>query len=301
MTERIGFIGLGVMGRPMARNLLRAGCSLVVADIVPAAVDELVAAGAQAASHPQQVAEGADVVITMLPDTPEVEQVVFGTAGLLAGLRPGSLLVEMSTVAPATSQRVAAAVAGRQAVALDAPVSGGQVGAEQGTLSIMVGGDADAYGRALPILQVLGKNIVHMGGPGAGQVTKAANQLIVAATIAAVGEALLLAAKSGVDPARVRQVLLGGFASSRILELHGQRMLDRQFDPGFRLALQLKDIRIVQAAAASVGLPLPVTACVANLLQAVVNGGAGGLDHSALVAELERQASFSLPGRPGVT
>ena len=265
-SERLGFIGLGIMGAPMAANLLRAGYTLTVANRSRPAVDRLVAAGAAAAGGPREVAERSDVIITMLPDSPDVESVVLGPGGLIEGARPGQLLIEMSTIAPATARRAAEALAARGVAALDAPVSGGQAGAEQGTLSIMVGGDEAPFARALPILQVLGKNIVRIGGPGTGQVAKAANQMIVADTISAVAEALLLAARSGADPARVRQALLGGFAGSRILEVHGERMLRRSFQPGFRLRLQLKDVRIAMDAARQAGMRLPVTERAYELL-----------------------------------
>jgi 2-hydroxy-3-oxopropionate reductase len=297
--ERIGFIGLGIMGAPMAANLLRAGHPLVVHNRSRAPVERLVAAGAAAAGGPREVAERADVVITMLPDSPDVETVVLGPGGVAEGLVAGQLLIDMSTVAPATARRLAEAAAARGAAALDAPVSGGQAGAEQGTLSIMVGGDETAFERALPILQVLGSNVVRIGGPGTGQIAKAANQMIVADTIAAVAEALLLAARAGADPARVRQALLGGFAGSRILEVHGERMLRRAFTPGFRLRLQLKDVRIAVDTARQAGMPLPMTERVFDLLGEVVSGGAGELDHSALLTALEARVGIRLtPGQP---
>ncbi len=296
VRERIGFIGLGIMGAPMASNLLRAGHALTVANRSRPAVDRLVAAGAEAAAGPREVAERSDTVITMLPDSPDVESVVLGSGGVIEGARAGQLLIDMSTVAPATARRVAAAMAERGVATVDAPVSGGQSGAEQGTLSIMVGGEESAFTRALPILQVLGKNIVHIGGPGTGQVAKAANQMIVADTIAAVAEALLLAARSGADPARVRQALLGGFAGSRILEVHGERMLRRSFQPGFRLRLQLKDVRIAMDAARQAGMRLPVTERAFELLGEVVAGGAGDLDHSALLTAFEAREGIRLSG-----
>ncbi len=293
-SERLGFIGLGIMGAPMAANLLRAGYTLTVANRSRPAVDRLVAAGAAAAGGPREVAERSDVIITMLPDSPDVESVVLGPGGLIEGARPGQLLIEMSTIAPATARRAAEALAARGVAALDAPVSGGQAGAEQGTLSIMVGGDEAPFARALPILQVLGKNIVRIGGPGTGQVAKAANQMIVADTISAVAEALLLAARSGADPARVRQALLGGFAGSRILEVHGERMLRRSFQPGFRLRLQLKDVRIAMDAARQAGMRLPVTERAYELLGEVVAAGAGDLDHSALLTAFEAREGIRL-------
>jgi 2-hydroxy-3-oxopropionate reductase len=287
--ERIGFIGLGIMGRPMARNLLRAGYPLTVANRSRAAVDELAAAGARPAATPAEVASASDIVITMLPDSPDVEAVVLGPEGVVAGARPGLLLIDMSTVAPATARRLAAELQARGGDALDAPVSGGEAGAVAGTLAIMVGGSEAAYRRALPVLQTLGRSIVHIGGPGTGQVAKAANQLIVADTIAAVAEALLLAERAGADPARVRQALMGGFAASRVLEVHGERMLQRRFQPGFKLRLQLKDVRIALGAGAEAGVPMPVTQQVHQLLAELVAAGAGELDHAALVTALERR------------
>jgi 2-hydroxy-3-oxopropionate reductase len=295
-VERVGFIGLGIMGRPMAQNLLRAGYPLVVHNRSRAAVEALVAAGAERASTPREVAERSDVVITVVPDSPDVEAVVLGPDGVAEGARAGMLLIDMSTVAPATARRLAAAMRAKGADALDAPVSGGQAGAEQGTLSIMAGGSAESFARARPIFEVLGRNVVHVGDAGAGQVAKACNQLVVAATIAAVSEALVLAAKSGVDPARVREALLGGFAQSRILEAHGLRMLERRFEPGFRVRLQLKDVRIVTSTGRALGVPLPVAEAAEGLLAGLVESGGGELDHSALVTAIERQAGCEVGG-----
>jgi 2-hydroxy-3-oxopropionate reductase len=278
----------------MAANLLRAGYALTVYNRSRAAVDRLAAAGAEPAAGPREVAARSDLIVTMLPDSPDVESVVLGAGGVIEGVRAGHLLIEMSTVAPATARRVAGALAERGAAALDAPVSGGQAGAEQGSLSIMVGGEEAAFARALPLLQVLGKNIVRIGGPGTGQVAKAANQMIVADTIAAVAEALLLAARAGADPVRVRQALLGGFAGSRILDVHGERMLRRSFQPGFRLRLQLKDVRIAMDAARQAGMRLPLTERAYELLGEVVAGGAGELDHSALLTAFEAREGFRL-------
>lgn len=289
--ERIGFIGLGIMGKPMATHLLTAGYPLTVLNRSRAPQDELVAAGARPGQSSRRVAEESDVVITMLPDSPDVEQVVFGQAGVLEGLRPGSLVIDMSTISPAVARRVTAAARERGSDALDAPVSGGQVGAQNATLSIMVGGSATAFERARPILQRLGTNIVHVGEAGAGQVTKAANQIVVAVTIAAVGEALLLAAKSGVDPARVREALLGGFAQSKILDVHGNRMLQRNFAPGFKARLHRKDLAIALDTAREMEMSLPLTANVAELMNSLIAHGGGDLDHSALVTVLEELAN----------
>ncbi len=293
--ERIGFIGLGIMGNPMSLHLLRAGYPLIVLDKVPELQQAVVAAGAQAGASPRQIAEQCDVVITMLPDSPDVDQVALGNDGVLEGLRPGSLFIDMSTILPSTARRVTEAARQKGADALDAPVSGGQVGAQNGTLSIMVGGSAAAFARAKPIFEKMGKNIVHVGEAGAGQVTKAANQVVVAVTIAAVSEALLLAAKAGVDPAKVREALLGGFAQSRILDLHGNRMLQRNFQPGFKMKLHRTDMSIVLNTARELGLALPTSAAVAELMNAAIANGGADLDHSALVTILEKLGNFQIP------
>jgi 2-hydroxy-3-oxopropionate reductase len=293
--ERIGFIGLGIMGGPMSQHLLKAGYRLTVLDRVSELQGKVVAAGAIAGASPKHVAEPSDVVITMLPDSPDVEEVVLGKNGVLEGLRPGSLLIDMSTIMPSVARRVTEAVRQKGSDGLDAPVSGGQVGAQNATLSIMVGGSAAAFERAKPILEKMGKNIVHVGEAGAGQVTKAANQVVVAVTIAAVSEALLLAAKAGVDPAKVREALLGGFAQSRILDLHGNRMLQRNFQPGFKVRLHRKDMSIILDTARELGLALPTSAAVAELMNALMANGGGELDHSALVTILEKMGNFEIP------
>ncbi len=286
--DRIGFIGLGIMGKPMALHLLKAGYPLTALNRSPGPQDELVAAGATPGHSPKHVAEQSDVVITMLPDSPDVEQVILGKEGVLEGLRPGGLVIDMSTVLPSLARRVADAARQKGCDALDAPVSGGQVGAENATLSIMVGGSEAAFERAMPILQCMGKNIVHIGEAGAGQVAKAANQIVVGVTIAAVSEALVLAAKAGVDPAKVREALLGGFAQSRILDLHGNRMLQRNFQPGFKTKLHRKDMGIVLNTAQELGLELPVSEAVTELMNNLTASGGGDLDHSALVTVLEK-------------
>ncbi len=289
MAEAIGFIGLGIMGRPMATNLLRAGFELTVHSRSPGPVDELVASGAERASSPREVASASTVTITMLPDTPDVEEVLAGSDGVIDGVTSGSLVIDMSSIDPGATRTLAGAFADRGVAMLDAPVSGGERGAIGGTLSVMVGGDGPAFERALPILEVLGANIVHVGPSGAGQVAKACNQLVVASTIEAVAEALLLAERSGVDAAKVREALLGGFAGSKILEVHGQRMLDRMFDPGFRIRLHRKDARIVEDAAAATRSPIPAFAVVADQLQRALEAGDGDRDHSGLFLELERE------------
>jgi 2-hydroxy-3-oxopropionate reductase len=290
VPDRIGFIGLGIMGRPMARNLLAAGFDLTVHSRSTAPVDELVSAGAVRAARPAEVASASDITITMLPDTPDVERVLVGDDGAIGGAAPGSLIIDMSSIDPGPTRIMADAFAARDVAMLDAPVSGGERGAIDATLSIMVGGDEAAFRRAQPVLETLGKNIVHIGPSGAGQVAKACNQLVVAATIQAVAEALLLAERSGVDPTKVREALLGGFAGSKILEVHGQRMLDRTFEPGFRIRLHRKDARIVEKAASATGTPIPSFAVVAQQLQRAVDAGDAELDHSGLFLELQRQA-----------
>ena len=288
MGERVGFIGLGIMGAPMARHLLAAGFPLTVHSRSPGPVDALVEAGAARASSPAELARASDVVVTMLPDTPDVEHVMLGDDGVVAGAAAGSLVIDMSTIDPGPTRAIAEQLAARDVEMLDAPVSGGERGAIDGTLSIMVGGSDEAFARAMPILQAMGKNIVHVGPSGAGQITKACNQLVVAATIEAVAEALVLAERSGVDAAKVREALLGGFAGSKILEVHGQRMLDRAFEPGFRARLHRKDARIVLDAAQAAGSPIPAFQVVAAQLDRLVDeADRGDLDHSALFTLLD--------------
>lgn len=290
MSDSIGFIGLGVMGRPMARHLLDARFSLAVHSRSPGPVDDLAAEGAQPRVSPADVAAGADVVITMLPDTPDVELVLFGEDGVSSRLRPGSLVVDMSTIDPLATRRFSESFRAMGSGMVDAPVSGGEKGAVDGTLSIMAGGSEDDVARAMPLLQAMGTTIVRVGDSGAGQVAKACNQLVVASTIQAVAEALALAKRAGVDPRRVREALLGGFAGSKILEIHGQRMLDGTFAPGFRSRLHLKDARIVLDTAERVGSSVPGFEAAADALRRLVDAGGGELDHSALFTLLEQEA-----------
>lgn len=290
MGERIGLIGLGIMGKPIALNLLAAGFPVAVHSRSEGPVDEVVAAGAVRADGPASVAAGSDVTITMLPDTADVEQVLVGAGGVIEGVAEGSLVIDMSSIDPGPTREMAASFAAKGVAMLDAPVSGGERGAIDAALSIMVGGDEAAFARAVPVFEALGTNIVHVGPSGAGQVCKACNQLVVAATIEAVAEALLLAERSGVDAAKVREALLGGFAGSKILEVHGQRMLDRTFDPGFRIRLHRKDARIIEGAAAETATPIPSFTVVTEQLQKAVDAGDGERDHSALYAELAREA-----------
>jgi 2-hydroxy-3-oxopropionate reductase len=288
MSERLGFIGLGVMGRPMARNLLKAGFSLVVHSRTRASMDELVAAGAVGASSGADVAERSDVVITMLPDSPDVRLVLAGSSGVFERARAGMVIIDMSTISPAVARELAAAAAERGVAMLDAPVSGGEIGAINGSLSIMVGGDGETLERVRPILNAMGnpERVVHIGASGAGQVCKACNQLAIGGALAAVSEVFALARKAGVDPAKVREALLGGFAASRVLEVHGQRMLDGNYTPGFRTRLYHKDMAIALETARQHDVPLPVSAVVQQLVNAMMAAGRGDADYSALATVL---------------
>lgn len=279
--EKIGFIGLGIMGKPMALNLRKAGFPVWVLQASKAA-DELVRAGAQAASTPGELARQCTVLITMLPDAGVVEDVLTGSADVLEALQPGSLFIDMSTIGPAPAQRLYELCQQKGIDALDAPVSGGQVGAEQGTLSIMAGGTAAAFERALPIFRAMGKQVGLMGGPGAGQTTKACNQLLVGVTIQAVAEAFALARHSGVDLDKMREVLLGGFAQSRVLDLHGQRMITGDFTPGGKLKFHLKDMNIALSIGEAQQVPLKAATLVANQMSEAIAQGKGELDHSVL-------------------
>jgi len=287
MPDRVAFIGLGIMGRPMALNLRRAGYDLAVYARRPESMEPLAAAGAMTWRSPAQAAAQAEVIFTMVADTPDVEQVILGPGGVLEGAAPGAVVVDMSTISAAATRVIAGRLEGRGVAMLDAPVSGGESGAIAGTLSIMVGGAAPVFDRVRPLLEVLGHNIVHVGTNGAGQVCKSCNQIVVGATIAGVAEAILLARAAGVDPARVREALLGGFAASRILEVHGQRMIDGNFAPGFKARLHQKDMRIVGEAAAQLGLGLPTAASIAQYLDALVGQGLGELDSAAIYQVLE--------------
>jgi 2-hydroxy-3-oxopropionate reductase len=276
------------MGKPMAGNLLAAGYKLTVHSRSRGPVDELAAAGATPAGSAREVAAATDIVITMLPDSPDVETVALGPNGVADGIREGALYIDMSTIVPAVSRRIATVLSEHGVDAVDAPVSGGEPAARDGNLSIMAGGSEEAVERARPIFEVLGKATTHIGPPGAGQVAKAANQVVVALTIQAVSEALVLARKAGVDPGRVRAALLGGFAQSRILDLHGQRMLDGAYDPGFKLRLHRKDLAIALQIGREEGAPLFATAQAAELMDALLAQGAGDRDHSAIATLYEQ-------------
>ena len=289
MTQTVGFVGLGAMGTPMATNLLAAGYELHVWNRTSTRSEALVSQGAQTARTPTDLAQ-CDFLITMVADGPDVEAVTLGEHGILTNPRPGSVWIDFSSIAPATATRLADIARTRGVEPLDAPVSGGTNGAKAGTLAIMVGGSEDGFSRAQPLLDVLGENITHVGPNGAGQVAKLVNQLIVGGTIALVGEGLLLAEAAGCSPHAVREALAGGFADSRILEVHGQRMLDGAFEAGFRATLQLKDLRNAVASADQNGIPVPLTALTQQLFAALCAGGGGDLDHSALAVLLHELA-----------
>lgn len=294
MPKTIGFIGLGLMGKPMAKNLIKAGHRLIVHNRSRAAVDELAAEGAAAAFSPKEVAASAEVVITMLPEDSDVETVVAGDQGVIKSIRPNGVLVDMSTISPTTARRLAETLADRGVHMLDAPVSGGVEAATEATLTIMVGGKPDIFKRVLPVFEKIGKNINHIGDHGAGQVTKAANQIIVAMTIQAVAEAFIFAKKSGVDPAKVHQAIMGGYAQSRVLELHGKRMLDRNFQPGGKVRSHRKDIEIALSVAREQGICLPGTAMISQLFNALAARGGLDWDHSSMVKALESMSNVEV-------
>ncbi len=285
----IGFIGLGVMGRPMAENLIDAGHALVLNRIKPVS-QHLLDKGGKAADTPRAVAQSADIVILMLPDTPDVEAVLFGKDGVAEGLSKGKLVIDMSSISPVATKDFAARIEALGCDYLDAPVSGGEVGARSASLTIMIGGRQAAFDHARPLFEAMGKNITLVGGVGDGQTAKVANQIIVGLTIEAVSEALLFAKRAGADPAKVRSALMGGFAASRVLEVHGERMVRETFDPGFRMRLHRKDMTLAVDAARALDLALPNTAMVQQLMNAAIAGGDGDQDHSALIRTLERIA-----------
>jgi 2-hydroxy-3-oxopropionate reductase len=295
VAETVGFIGLGVMGKPMAKNLLKAGHRLVVHSRSRAPVDEVATVGATAAGSPADVARQADVVITMLPDTPDVELVLTGPNGVISALRPKAVVIDMSSISPSATQRLAKAVAEKGGAMLDAPVSGGEIGAINASLSIMVGGEEVVFRRVRPILEAMGnpERIVYIGESGAGQVCKICNQIAIGGALAGVSEAFALANKAGVDASRVRQALLGGFAASRVLEVHGERMLTDNYKPGFRTRLYQKDLRLANEAAAVNGVAMPGTAIVTQLVNALVAQGGGDLDYAALATVLFKMARTS--------
>jgi 2-hydroxy-3-oxopropionate reductase len=295
---KLGFIGLGIMGTPMAGHLLKAGHRLFVHSL-PSVPAEVLQAGATACANGREVAQQADIVFTMVPDTPNVEDALFSAEGVASGLSKGKTVVDMSSISPIATKAFAAKINALGCDYLDAPVSGGEVGAKNATLSIMVGGDEAVFARIKPLFELMGKNITLVGGNGDGQTAKVANQIIVALNIEAVAEALLFAAKAGADPARVRQALMGGFASSKILEVHGERMIKRTFDPGFRIALHQKDLNLALGTARELGVSLPNTATAQELFNACAAHGGKAWDHSAMVRALEKLANFEIGQKPG--
>jgi len=292
--SKIGFIGTGIMGRHMAQHLQSGGHQLFLCQHRSPLPEELLAGGACACDSRREVAEQADIVITIVPDTPHVADALFAEDGVAAGLSPGKLVIDMSSISPIETKEFAARVAAAGCDYLDAPVSGGEVGAKAATLTIMVGGSQTAFERARPLFELMGKNITLVGDNGAGQTCKVANQIIVALNIEAVSEALLFASKAGVDPARVREALMGGFAASKILEVHGERMIKRTFDPGFRIELHQKDLNLALSGARALGLSLPNTATAQELFNACAGQGWSGMDHSAMARALELLANHEI-------
>ena len=293
----IGFVGLGIMGRPMVRNLMKAGYSLTVYDIVGSAVEEMVTEGAAGASSAREVAEKAPVVITMVPDSPHSEAAILGEGGVLEGASSGSVVIDMSSIAPGSSQKIAAACEAQGVSFLDAPVSGGEPGAIAGTLAIMVGGKQDVFDAHMDLLGVMGASIVLCGDYGAGNTTKLANQIIVAVNIEAVGEALTLARKAGLDPNVVFDAIKGGLAGSNVLNAKGPMMIDGNFQPGFRINLHQKDLRNALLTGQDLGVPLPVTGLVQQMIGSLVNDGKGDLDHSAIANFIEDMANTRISGQ----
>ena len=294
MSKKIGFIGLGIMGKPMSKNLLKAGYDLTVCDINTAAVNEVAALGAKTAATPKDVAAQTEIVITMLPNSPQVKTVVLGENGVIEGARPGTIVVDMSSIAPLAAQEVGKALAAKGVEMLDAPVSGGEPKAIDATLSIMVGGKQAIFDECLPILKCMGASAVLVGDIGAGNVTKLANQIIVALNIAALSEALVLASKAGVDPELVFNAIKGGLAGSTVMNAKAPLMLDRKFDPGFRINLHIKDLGNVMETAHDVGVPLPLTAGVMEILQSLKIDGLGNADHGAIVKYYEKLAQVEV-------
>ena len=291
---KIGFIGLGIMGKPMSKNLLKAGYELIVCDVVKAAVDEIVAAGAKAAPTPKAVAEQADIVITMLPNSPHVKQVVLGENGVIEGAKKGSILIDMSSIAPLVSREVSKKLAEKGIEMLDAPVSGGEPKAIDGTLSVMVGGKKAVFDKCYDIMKIMAGSVVLTGDVGAGNVTKLANQIIVAINIAAMSEALVLASKVGVEPELVYKAIRGGLAGSTVLDAKAPLVMDRKFDPGFRINLHIKDLNNVLETSHEVGVPLPLTAAVMEMMQALKVDGMGNEDHCSLAKYYEKMANVEI-------
>jgi 2-hydroxy-3-oxopropionate reductase len=294
MADTVGFIGLGIMGKPMAKNLIEAGYDLAVYNRTREKAEELASEGATVAGSPKEVAERSDVIITMLPDSPQVEEVLTGEEGVLEGVSEGALIVDMSTISPVVTEELSEKAREKGASMLDAPVSGGDVGAIEGTLSIMVGGDEEDFERALPLFEVMGGTVTHVGPSGTGQVVKAANQIVVALTIEAVSEALVLGSKGGVAPEKILDVLGGGLAGNKVMELKREKMLDHSFDPGFRIELHHKDLGIALAAGREYGVTLPVTAIVDQMLETLKMRGKGDRDHSAILTLIEESSGHEI-------
>jgi 2-hydroxy-3-oxopropionate reductase len=291
--SKVGFVGLGIMGKPMAANLIKGGHTLYLFSRSGVA-SELTAAGGVACDSAKEVAGNADFIITMVPDTPDVEKALFGPGGAAEGLAPGKVVIDMSSISPIETKAFAERIGKLGCAYVDAPVSGGEVGAKNAVLTIMVGADESTFAKVKPLFELMGKNITLVGGNGAGQICKVANQIIVALNIEAVGEALLFAAKAGADPAKVRQALMGGFAASRVLEVHGERMIKRTFEPGFRIELHQKDLNLALSSARALGISLPNTATAQELFNACQAQGGGKWDHSAMVRALEALANHQV-------
>jgi 2-hydroxy-3-oxopropionate reductase len=295
MPGKVGFVGLGIMGRPMARNLMEAGRELVLYNRTRQKAEELAKeGGGEVAGSPSEVAQSSGVIFTMLPGPPEVEEVVAGEDGLLEGAGESSLIVDMSTSSPVLARELARIARGRGVGMLDAPVSGGDVGAEEGTLSIMAGGSEEDFERARPLFEVMGETVTHVGPPGTGQVVKACNQIVVALTIEAVGEALVLGSRAGVNPEKIMEVLAGGLAANRVMEVKGKKFLERDFEPGGKVEFHRKDLRIALEAGREFGVPLPVTALVCQMFEALMARGRGDWDHSALLTFIEELARHEI-------
>ena len=297
MSPTIGFVGLGIMGKPMARNLLKAEYSLTVYDISPAPVEELAADGAATAASSSEVAERTDIIVTMLPDSADSEAAILGKGGVLEGAKAGSVIVDMSSIAPLVSQKIAAEVTKKGVDMLDAPVSGGEPGAIAGTLAIMVGGKQEVVDRCLPMLNVLGGSVVRVGDVGAGNTVKLANQIIVAANIEAVGEAFVLAQKAGIDPEKVFEAIKGGLAGSNVMNAKVPMIMDRNFNPGFRIRLHQKDLHNALLTGKELGVPLPVTSLVQQMISGLMNQGKGDNDHAAIVTFIEQMADIQVEKR----
>ncbi len=294
MAEKVGFIGLGIMGGPMAQNLMEAGHELVLYNRTMEKAEEIAGDGATVVESPKEVAESCDLIVLMLPDSPQVEEVVEGEDGVLEGLKEGSLIVDMSTISPVVTRELAEKIEERGASMLDAPVSGGEPGAQQGTLAIMAGGSEEDFERARPLLEVMGDAITHVGLTGAGQTAKAANQIVVAVTLEGISEALVLASKAGVAPEKILEAISGGLAGSNVMEAKKENFLEHDFEPGFRVDLHHKDLGIALATGREYGVSLPVTAIVDQMLESLKTKGRGDRDHSAILTLIEDQAQHEL-------